>query len=115
MMKSLFIILAISLCISTNVAFGEDICSHYDDIDCIHPDITKLGHFINQWSVYLPGMTKEEAKEFLENHGFVYLGQVIIFFIRQSNLNIILYHIIQCLFCTYMYIGIGWCRLTSCD
>lgn len=91
MAKSLFIIL-VSLCITKNISLGEDVCSDYDDNDCVHPEITKHGHFVNQWSVQLPGMAKEEARELLESNGFIYLGQVTFFFyLRQSYLNITIY------------------------
>lgn len=79
MAKSLFIIL-VSLCITTNISLGEDVCSDYDDKDCVRPEVTKHSHYANQWSVHLPGMTKEEARKMLESKGFIYLGKVTIFF-----------------------------------
>ncbi|XP_025192405.1 uncharacterized protein LOC112592535 [Melanaphis sacchari] len=69
-------IIFVSFIFSTSVSFGEDVCSHYEDNDCIHPNILKNGHFVNQWTVYLPGMTKDQARELLENNGFDYLGQI---------------------------------------
>lgn len=78
MVKLIFIIL-VTFSISSNMLLGDDICSHYDDQNCVHPNTLKSGHFINQWSVYLPGMTKEEARLLLEENGFDYLGQVIHF------------------------------------
>lgn len=78
MAKSLFIIFVIFI-FSTSISFGEDACSNYEDKDCVHPNILKNGHFINQWSVYLPEMTKNEARQLLEDNGFDYLGQVTIF------------------------------------
>lgn len=79
MAKLLFVIL-LNFVVSMSVLFGENICSHYDDRDCVHPDTTKNGHYANQWSVYLPGVSKDEAKRLLEDNGFDYLGQVIILF-----------------------------------
>jgi len=76
--KSLTIIF-VSFIFSTSNSFGNDACSNYEDKDCVHPDILKNGHFINQWSVHLPGMTKDEARKLLEDNGFDYLGKVTIF------------------------------------
>jgi len=78
MAKSLFIIF-VSFISSTSISFGEDVCSNYEDKDCVHPNILKNGHFINQWCVNLPGMTKNEARKLLEDIGFDYLGKVTIF------------------------------------
>lgn len=78
MAKSLFIIF-VSFIFSTSISFGEDVCSNYEDKDCVHPNVLKNGHFINQWSVYLPGMTKNDARKLLEDNGFDYLGKVKIF------------------------------------
>lgn len=75
MAKSLSIIF-VSFIFSTSVSFGEDACSHFEDKDCVSPNILKNGHFINQWSVYLPGMTKNQARQLLEENGFDYLGQI---------------------------------------
>ncbi|XP_027842325.2 otolith matrix protein OMM-64-like [Aphis gossypii] len=75
MAKSLSIIF-VSFIFSTSVSFGEDACSNFEDKDCVSPNILKNGHFINQWSVYLPGMTKSQAKQLLEENGFDYLGQI---------------------------------------
>ncbi|XP_060865887.1 uncharacterized protein LOC132941750 [Metopolophium dirhodum] len=75
MAKSLFIIF-VSFIFSTSISFGEDACSNYEDKDCVHPNILKNGHFINQWSVHLPGMTKNEARKLLEDNGFDYLGKI---------------------------------------
>ncbi|NP_001156250.1 uncharacterized protein LOC100166851 precursor [Acyrthosiphon pisum] len=75
MAKSLFIIF-VSFIFSTSISFGEDACSNYEDKDCVHPNILKNDHFINQWSVHLPGMTKDEAKQLLEDNGFDYLGKI---------------------------------------
>lgn len=78
MAKSLSIIF-VSFIFSTSVSFGEDACSHFEDKDCVSPNILQNGHFINQWSVYLPGMTKNQARQILEENGFDYLGQVTFF------------------------------------
>ncbi|CAI6366062.1 unnamed protein product [Macrosiphum euphorbiae] len=59
-----------------SISFGEDVCSNYEDKDCVHPNILKNGHFINQWCVNLPGMTKNEARKLLEDNGFDYLGKI---------------------------------------
>ena len=78
-MANLLFIIFVNLIFSTSVSFGEDACSNYEDKDCVHPNILKNGHFINQWSVYLPGKTKNQARQILEDIGFEYLGQVTIF------------------------------------
>lgn len=78
MAKSLTIIV-VSFIFSTSISFGDDACSNYEDKACVHPNIIQNGHFINQWSVNLPGMTKDEARKLLEDNGFEYLGKVTIF------------------------------------
>lgn len=82
MAKLLFTIL-ISISISTNILLGDNICSHYGDKDCIDPKVTKNGHYVNQWTVRLPNMSKKDARQLLEESGFVYLGQVTIFYVNQ--------------------------------
>lgn len=76
MAKLLFVIF-MSFVVSTSVLSGERICSHYGDEGCVHLNTIKNGYYTNQWSVYLPGISKHEAKQLLENSGFDYLGQVI--------------------------------------
>lgn len=71
----LFIIL-VTFSTSTNILLCDELCSDYDDKNCVHPNAIKNGHFINQWSVHLPGTTKEQARLILEANGFNYLGQV---------------------------------------
>lgn len=78
MMSPLVFIILVNLSISTNILFGENICSHFDDEDCVHPNVIKNGHFVNQWSVNLPGLTKGQARKLLEDNGFDYLGKVTI-------------------------------------
>lgn len=75
MIKLLFIIL-VTFNTLTNISLCGDLCSNYEDKNCVHPNAIKNGHYINQWSVYLPGTTKEEARLILEENGFNYLGQV---------------------------------------
>lgn len=76
MMSKLVFIILVNFSISTHIVLGENICSHYDDQDCVHPNVIKNGHFVNQWAVYLPGLTKEQARRLLEDMGFDYLGKV---------------------------------------
>jgi len=79
MAKLLSIMLA-SLSISTNVLLGKDVCSHYDEKACVDPKVTKHGYYVNQWTISTTGIAKEDVKQLIENNGFVYLGQVTIFF-----------------------------------
>lgn len=90
MAKFLFIILII-ISISTNISLGEKKCNHYDDENCVHPNILKNGHFVNQWTVYLPGVNKEKAKELLEENDFVYLGKVTSFHINKIRIYYLIF------------------------
>lgn len=77
-MAKLLLEIFVGFVVSTSVLFGEELCSHYDDEDCVHPNAVKNGYYTNQWSVYMPGISKDEAKQLFEDNGFDYLGQVII-------------------------------------
>jgi len=74
MVNSLIVIL---VSFSVSATFSKDLCSRYEDEACILPSSTKNGFYVNQWSVHMPGVHKEEARQILEEElGFVYLGQV---------------------------------------
>lgn len=66
----------VSFGIATKCAFGAEACSHYNDRACTLPSAIKNGYYVNQWSVHMPGVPKDEARQLLEQNGFVYLGQV---------------------------------------
>lgn len=75
MVKSFLVLLAVSFGICTT--FSKELCSSYEDEACVFPSTTKNGFYVNQWSVHMPGVPKEEARRILEEElGFVYLGQV---------------------------------------
>lgn len=82
--KLLFIILT-SISVSTDVLYGGNLCNDYNDKSCVHPNAIKNGYYLNQWSVHLPGMSMNQAKQLLEDNGFDYLGQVIIYNIICST------------------------------
>lgn len=83
-MTKLLVLLFVSF-FPINFLLGEDLCNGYNNQNCFHPKTLKNGYFVNIWSVLLPGVPKEEAKQYLENIGFIYLGQVtfIIYHINQ--------------------------------
>lgn len=74
MAKLLLII--VSFGISTDVLFGDDACSHYNNINCVHPRVLQNGHYANEWIVNMPDRTKEQAKQELEQNGYIYLRPV---------------------------------------
>lgn len=84
MMSKLAFIILLNFSISRNFSFGGKLCNHYDDENCVHPDVIKNGHFVNQWSVHLPGLSKEQARRLLEDNGLEYLGKVTI--IGRTNM-----------------------------
>ncbi|XP_050519760.1 uncharacterized protein LOC126893511 [Daktulosphaira vitifoliae] len=56
---------------------GEDICSYYDDEDCIDPAVTSnVPFYKNEWAVELSGMSEDEAKSFVEKLGFHYIKRL---------------------------------------
>lgn len=75
-MDTFLLTILTSISISTNVLLADDLCRHYNDKSCVHHNALKNGHYVNQWSVYLPGMAKAEARQMFEENGFIYLGQV---------------------------------------
>lgn len=74
MIRSLFVV---GFGVSTLLMVSSKLlCDSYNDKTCMEPQAMKNGYFVNQWSVHMPNVPKDEAKQELQNAGFIYLGQV---------------------------------------